>query len=518
MRRLWQLTCTITFLVTLPVSEYLKADEFPSQTLTALSTQTESSHPESQILQEIWQYQLPLLVKRIQISFSKNDSYVLYNIQGYTNVLLEYAVNTGNYKLVSELSELYLVPHRFLKLEKSYIYKYYPGSPRISTHPLNPPAKMWAHPDTGENILPVAQFLYLVSRTINVILDLPIDKRTVAMNSLVSMYAPVLKSHYDRWIFGTPGIFQVRGWGGDRGMFNHYQSLSKKLVRGFNGPAHCNAVLDTDMWIIAGVVELLAAQKRDPFRIRLNQPHRDRFHNYAAIGIQLLKSRLKKSALFDFRGNLVTGWNFDLGAWNSHPDYDYVGYTGVPYPTTKDKRPAVQTGWDIAHARRFVHVFETLHNNREVTGLLFPSHEDMVRFANQLLYGTFNRNFSRPLFTNFMDGTNGWYRVGYSGRKNFGYGPYSKSNALLTGGYSLWSKYNPDMHLLSDALWDMIKEVAADVPPDVSGRREGTPPDPDIVKHVRTYYSSLYLKPHSLSLMQFLASRGGSPRTAKQAP
>ena len=119
-----------------------------------------------------------------------------------------------------------------------------------------------------------------------------------------------------------------------------------------------------------------------------------------------------------------------------------------------------------------------------------------------------NRDFKKPLFTNFMNGGNGWYRVNYSGRKNFGYGPYKLSNSLATGGYGLWARYNPDMKRVTDALWNMLRQVAADVPAESSGRRQGAAINPDLLEHVTTYYSPLYTKIHCINLMQFLASRG----------
>ena len=470
-------------------------------------TEEAVSDPSRRIINDIWQFHKPLLMKRIHANLPNGNTQVLYNTQGYTNVLLEYATSSGNHGLVDDLSELYLAAHGYLKLKNTYVYYYFPGQPRKSTHPLDPPARMWAGPD-GESVLCVSQFLYLVSRTVNVILDIPEGERTENMNALIAEYAPVLKSHYDRWVFADQGIFQVTGWGGDRGLFNHSQFVKERLNREFKGPEYCNAITDTDMWILAGVIEMLAAHKREPVRVPIDKPRRKEYLDYAALGIRFIRSRLTENALKDFDGKPVKGWNFDLGAWDTHSGYGYAGYTGETFPTKKDKQAPVQAGWDISHARRLVHVLETLHNNRKVTGQSFPTREDLIRFANQLLYGVFNRDFKKPLFTNFMDGTNGWYRVNYAGRKNFGYGPYHLSNSVATGGYGLWAKYNPDIKRVTDALWDMLRQVAADVPAEVSGRGQGIAGNPELLEHVTTYYSPSYMKPHCINLMQFLASRG----------
>lgn len=495
------MVCMAVFLSSLGTFQHVYAGEWRPGTERALTD------PSWQIIDDIWRFQKPLLAREIQASLSQRNTQVLYDIQGFTNVLLEYAASSGKRGLVNELSELYATALGHLKLEKTYVYYYFPGHPRKSTHPLEPRAMMWAGPD-GEVVLCVSQFLYLVSRAVNVILDIPEDERTENMNALIVRYAPVLRSHYDRWVFGNPGVFQVTGWGGDEGLFNHSQFVKKRLNREFKGPKYCNAITDLDMWILAGVVEMLAAHKREPLLVPLDKPRRNEYMDYAAWGIRFMRSRLTESALQDFDGKPVKGWNFDLGAWDAHSDYAYAGYTGESFPTKQDKKAPVQAGWDISHARRLVHVLETLHNNREVTGQSFPTHEDMIRFANQLLYGVFNRDFQKPLFANFMNGANGWYRVDYAGRKDFGYRPYGLSNSFATGGYGLWARYNPDMKRVTAALWDMLRQVAADVPAKVSGRPQGTAGDQEFGEHVRTYYSPAYTKPHCIDLMQFLASRG----------
>lgn len=69
-----------------------------------------------------------------------------------------------------------------------------------------------------------------------------------------------------------------------------------------------------------------------------------------------------------------------------------------------------------------MHVFDSLYENKEIIGLDFPDEIFMNQLTNQFLYCAFNGDFSKPLFTNFMDGTTGWYLVGYEKRTGFGYG------------------------------------------------------------------------------------------------
>ena len=479
----------------------------PAATAPALPAATSASRPDSPLaaqrtIKAIWKARKQYLLDGVNAKLARRETVALYELQGSTNALLEYAACSGDSDVLDGLSELYLTAHGYLRPEKTYVYHYLPGHGRLSTLPLDPPEEMWASAG-GEVVLDVSQFLHAAARATSVVLDVKADRRTEQMKQLVNKFAPTLKAHYQRWVFGSPGVFQVTGWGGDAGTFDHYHYLEKKADRKFTGPGYCNAVDDVDMWVLAGVVEMLAAHQKDPAAVPLEKEQAAKFLNYVALGTRLLKSRLTESPLKDFNGEPVTGWNFDLGAWDAHPDYDYTGYVGATFPTAGDRKAAKGVGWDISHARRFVFVFDTLHNNRDVTGQTLPTREDMTRLANQLVYGAFNRDFVKPLFTNVMDGTNGWYRVNYSGRKNFGYGPYGECNAVPTGGYGLWSRYNPDVTRVTDALWKMIRTVAPDGTPERPGDGAGR----EIAEHVAKYYSPSYAQPNSLDLMALLASK-----------
>jgi hypothetical protein len=99
-------------------------------------------------------------------------------------------------------------------------------------------------------------------------------------------------------------------------------------------------------------------------------------------------------------------------------------------------------------------VFQTLHNNRNITGSEFPDDEFITRFANELVYGSSNRNITKPLFTNYFGGMNGWYRVGYV-RPDFGYPPYGLTDSVPLGGYGYWASYNPDVGMLMNSLHNL---------------------------------------------------------------
>ena len=210
------------------------------------------------------------------------------------------------------------------------------------------------------------------------------------------------------------------------------------------------------MFVLSSTVKLLAANMQDSVLVPMSLQERKNFLDFVSMGTHLLKSRLTKSRLTDFSGRPVQGLNFDAGAWSDHADYAYAGYVGDSYPGSEDKRAVEHVGWDISHARRFVDVFDTLYDNRAVTGQTFPDDVVMKGLADQLAYGVFNRDFDRPLFTNFMDGTNGWYRVGYAMRKDFGYAPFMNSPAVPEGGFGFWSRFEPDIRRIMLAFRDWM--------------------------------------------------------------
>jgi hypothetical protein len=428
----------------------------------------------------IWQNEKHKFTEGVKNNLENRDlANSLYNVQTQTNSLLRAAAQAKQHGILDDLAKLLLLPYNYLEMKDSYVYHYLPGKPRTFSLPLASPSRMWVDRAGEEVVLDTAQFLYLISKAVHLFLDIPKSDRSASMNDLIAKFVPlVMKDHYERWIFDEPGVFQVAGWGCNPGVFNHFKFLEKKLRREFGAArrlSYCNAVTDTDMWILAGVVEMLAAHRRDPVLVPILTDMKEKMAEYIRIGVGLLRSRLTRNQLTDFEGMPATGINFDLGAWGDHPNNEYSGYTGERFPTEKDKKAAGELGWDISHARRFVHVFDTFYDNKQVMGQAFPDQEVMKGLTNQVIYGAFNRDFSKPLFSNFMDGTNGWYEVNYLGRSGFGYAPYDMSIAIITGGYGLWSKYNPDMLKVMDALWKMLESR-----------------DPDIALHREMHYESAH--------------------------
>jgi hypothetical protein len=217
----------------------------------------------------------------------------------------------------------------------------------------------------------------------------------------------------------------------------------------------CHGLTDTDMWVFSGLTELLAAYENEPGLGFLPAPELDAYGEYLAFALNLLESRLVETQVLDFASLPQTGLVLDPGVWDLHAGRAYSSYVGMAFPTPQDAGVAPGTGWDISHARRFVSVFKTLGDHHAVTQQAFPDDSVLEKLANQFIYGTFNRNFDLPLFTNYIDGTDGWYRVGYHG-PGFGYGLGDLSKAAYTGGFGFWKHHNANIEYLNEALWELV--------------------------------------------------------------
>ena len=433
----------------------------------------------AQAIERLWTNRKPYLISQMNTRLAADDTYVLYDTQVYTDNLIRYAAATGNIEMLDGLAELYLEAYAYMSSETEYVYFYWPGYSRESVHDLDESgqdpssAMMWTDdPSETENgevgveyPLYVSQFLHGLTSLINAVLDMDSGDRTSNMTSLVTTYASVVVNDiYARWLFADQGIFQVKCWGGESGLFNHEEFLEKKLERYFGSTlqdpvSYLNAVTDTDMWIVTGVLQMLAAHEKDPTLVPVSSALEADMRGYLDTALQLIADRLTESELTDFNGNPVTGLNFDLGAWDDHPDHAYTGYDGATSPLGEDEMPAVNAGWDISHARRFVMVFDSLYRYRDVVDSPFPSDDILRGLANQLLYGAFNKDLDAPLFTNFMDGTNGWYRVGYHSETDPGQEPYYLTAAFITGGYGYWTEFNTDMTAVQQAMWDAMNRL-----------------------------------------------------------
>jgi Viral BACON domain len=440
----------------------------------------------------------PKIKQNLESRLNATQSYtsILYDLQVWTNLLFIYAYRVKNKDLLDQLAGLFMKSYNHLKTFDSYWF--FAGNRSLGRNgyfkiPLPNPSTMWVKeistnkgPVDLEVTLHSSQILYMLSHALHCFVSLPDNFLTDNMNEFIRRTPTILFDHYQRWIFLNNqsndysdglGVFQTKVWDCSHGRFNHYQFLEKKLNRKFGdliSLSYCNAVRDEDLWILCGAVEMLASARKKVGLFNIDANQEAMYLEYFAIGCRLTESRLAPTQLKDFESNPIQGLSFEPGGWNSHRDLRYAGYSGAQFPEPEIENPGVpvnhtahplpeKLSWDISHARRFVHVFETLYRNRTITQQEFPSRQVMEQLANQVTYGVFNGDLKKPLFSNYFDGTNGWYRINYSKRKGFGYAPWDHSMEWLACGYAAWKNYQPRLAMVNQAVWDMIDSTDSQV-------------------------------------------------------
>ena len=217
-------------------------------------------------------------------------------------------------------------------------------------------------------------------------------------------------------------------------------------------PKYCNAVTDTDVFIVLIAGEILTLNALWPTEFELEPALRDKFKDYLKNGLQLLRDRFSKTSVKTPAGGTQDALLFDIGMWDDHSDYRYSRYTGDQFPgwkSAEDKRNAVDpqpargVGWDISHARRLVYFLDTLEGLQSAGIETGFSREDRIAIARGLVLGPWDGNEEQPRFANFVDGTNGWYRVNYSDRPGFGYPPFGLESEMVPAGYGFLRRLEP---------------------------------------------------------------------------
>lgn len=410
------------------------------------------------------------------LNTSKNIPSALYQVEIQTHPLFWYAEHCKDNLILHSLMELFLSAAILQTKKNDYVY-YYRGLLRKQTFKLDKNYFMWvtgAKKRGEESVLSSSQFLAMASDIARYIGTKPSFQQSSIEKQFLITYLPILTSHYERWVIQSPGIFQGRGWGCKynhkyvKTAMSHIEYMHKKklyIAGDSDSPNHCNAVTDSDLWIISGVSNLVWLQDNTPIKTMVPS-HLTALKSYLQNAYTLIESRIDYGTASNFEDKIVQTAVFDVGVWDNHQTYQYAGLEDLhvyDYFKLQTPKPAHNIGWDISHGIRFFHVFETLKRNRLVVRSHFPSDEFMNKFSNQFAFKVFNKNLAKPLFSNYWDGANGWHRVGYSGREGYGIPPYGYSSAAFFGGYGLWGKYNPNIHIIMKSLNKMVGSKNVDI-------------------------------------------------------
>lgn len=218
---------------------------------------------------------------------------------------------------------------------------------------------------------------------------------------------------------------------------------------------------------LAGIVAPRIALPRRAARVNLAL---DDLARNAQLLLRFFRARTTLTGRENYPSKEIIAAEIDRGFWSFYPEYRFAGYTDSHEPVTclgedikindisitKTDVPVVRTlGWDFSHARRLVQVMRALNANNDALRALYKMplsvflEKDLTKFfAAQLVTVIWNGNADRPLFSNYWQGANGWYRVTYdkrSGGCSAGIPPFGLSESFITGGYIEWSYYYPKL-------------------------------------------------------------------------
>ncbi|WP_373358235.1 hypothetical protein ACEN3H_18010 [Acinetobacter lactucae] len=267
---------------------------------------------------------------------------------------------------------------------------------------------------------------------------------------------------------------------------NTFPNISKRITAKPNDINNGSSSMftDKDLWQIVIFSNIAGIVDRHPdYLIKTfgNQSDFDQQKNYLSALSSLMKARVSKTLII-YNNKKISINDLDQGFWNSIDDNKYAGYSSLEMPVTCDPNNSKKTialinlenikkqlnlGWDFSHARRLTNLFFALDRNRiaikkvygdNISNIL-PSDTDRMGFINQLKSTIWNQDKQYPLFSNYYNGANGWYRVGYhKGGKtcDAGVPPYGLSNSYLSGGYIVWGKYDPLLLELGENIYKLM--------------------------------------------------------------
>jgi hypothetical protein len=374
-----------------------------------------------------------------------------YNLEYTSMAGVNMAAVQHDLRLLDELASFYLVyENRFTTLGAMRAMTQFDTSLLAKSDLDSTETLIWV--DAEANVTYVrecdlcnSQFYYSVSRLLRIITTLQPDERTPAMLAFVNWYGPVLgHDHLLRLLERNNGALL-------------------KAVQTQPG-----ALSDTELWLTAEAAELLGANANEPELLTLTGDEREELRT----AIRTITSELERQYRTYYAGTqniqrqVVGSVSYFNGAARFDiSDYAYSGYIGERFPAPADAAPLPAASWDISHFHRVPILLRALYDNRKATGVSFASAQEIGLVVNQFLYRNFQGNFGQPLFNNYFDGSNGWYRVGYHG-PNFGYPPAqycdnfqtvagSVEPCLTTGvvhGWGLISFVNPDLEELQYSL------------------------------------------------------------------
>ncbi|MDB4665068.1 fibronectin type III domain-containing protein [Verrucomicrobia bacterium] len=202
------------------------------------------------------------------------------------------------------------------------------------------------------------------------------------------------------------------------------QKLTLPLSPKLQEKIYYSAILDAEWWIMASAayavraIELLGLNSRYPIEVQ------------SSLRRILELTRLS----FAQRTKGAPYFEYDLGAWNGRPEYDWAKRLEEDFPNN-DTPPVFfdQATIDTSHFRRMPWVLLALEEGDKNNHRFYRQlRENLAKqFSERILYF---RDERYPMISNYPTGHNGWYSLKFD--RGWGYGPGALSYSLIQGSWA----------------------------------------------------------------------------------
>jgi hypothetical protein len=375
-------------------------------------------------------------------------------IQGRTNDVLREALVHHRDPLAHSLLNLWRLPFDVLaQRDHVLIYSQTPSG-HVSNAVFDKTYEMWVGPDGMESVLYSAMYLAGATDLTLAIARRSPSSRTTEMTEFARRISELALSHYKRWAFGPPKMWQVREWGCGDTNLDLVEFTARRLDRRLgNGHAdYCIAPTDLDMLIAIGIANLLSVSEIARDIAIVGEDDRRHLLDLLKLLAQLMASRLAFSDITDEKGQSLPSVNFDPGAWNTHPDVAFAGEESQQFPSIP-KPGRKELGWDFSHGWRIAWTILTFAGHSNMLGGQTNWDEVANALARQVAYRVLDDTAELPRFRNFLDGSNGWYRVNIRDRTGSGVPPFGLSRAFLAAPWARLSHRDSRLMEATSSMW-----------------------------------------------------------------
>jgi hypothetical protein len=391
-------------------------------------------------------------------SMTRPEGQGIYYTELFVRSALESAQSCGDLRLYDEIAQYYLLMlQQTVELGAPAPWS---ASGRVRSFPAGAGQR-------GDQELGNVQWLYPAAKLVRLISLLPTAQRSATMQQFAAQYTSfIVDEQLLRFLLqpmrpapgGGPDVSRIEAW--------------NRTLRGLKGRRTWEtAMTDKDLWLLASSAEMLGANANDPALASLTEVQRTQLHTALEAGIRLFRSKQTSYPdTRDLKGNSVGSASYFNGDYDDIPEYAGSGVSGPTLPAAQPKREH-NLSWDTAHSYRIPVFLRALYESKKATKLDFPRLEELKLTANQYVYRVFNGDFSRPLFRNYLDGHDTWYRVGFSGPGS-GYPPSEVCDmrsanrwCMAPGniaGWGLLAFINPDLAMVERSLLRLAMDTSAE--------------------------------------------------------